>query len=63
MSNINDELVMGGFYTIEKLYEEAKKEGKEKYVIVPIQYWENGVYRGTTHTHYDDDNKEVMVIG
>ena len=60
---MENELVMGGFYTIKKLYEEAKKHGKEDYVIVPIQYWENGTYRGTTHTHYDDDEKTVLVIG
>ena len=58
-----DELVMGGFYTIKKLYEEAKKDGKEDYVVRPIEYWENGTYRGTTHTHYDDDDKAVFVIG
>ena len=58
-----DELVMGGFYTIKKLYEEAKKDGKEDYVVRPIEYWENGTYRGATHTHYDDDEKTVLVIG
>lgn len=60
---MNDDIVAGGFYTIKKLYEEAKEAGKDDYVVRPIEYWENGTFRGTTHTHYDDDNKTVLVIG
>ena len=59
----NRNLKESGFLTVKDVYEQAKKEGKENYVIAPFQLGGEGKYDGAYGMQFDDENKIIYVFG
>ena len=59
----NAALVMGGFITLQQVYDIAKKEGKTDYILVPFDTGMPRLFDGCIAVNFDDEKKALWLFG